>query len=73
MANSKLLIRGQAPLACENVTIDPDTGAVHLFFPRSIPIQRSDKEVAFATRFGSLTVQKRFRLSDMVYRGKLEL
>jgi hypothetical protein len=73
MANSKLLIRGHAPIACENVTMDSDTGAVHLFFPRSTPIQRSDKEVAFTTRFGSLTVEKRFRLSDMTYRGKLEL
>jgi hypothetical protein len=73
MANSKLLVRGQAPITCENVTMDPDTGAVHLFFPRSTPIQRSDKEVAFATRFGSLTVEKHFRLNDMIYRGKLEL
>ena len=73
MAHSKLLVRGRIPIACENVTIDSHTGAVHLFFPRSIEIQRSDKEVAFSTRFGSLTVEKRFRLSDMNYRGKLEL
>jgi hypothetical protein len=73
MAHSKLLVRGRAPIACENAAIDSHTGAVHLFFPRSVEIRRSDKEVAFSTRFGSLTVEKRFRLSDMTYRGKLEL
>ncbi len=73
MTYSKLLARGHAPIACVNAAIDPNTGALHLSFPRSNEIKRSDKEVMFLTRFGSLTVEKRFRLSDMTYKGKLEL
>jgi len=73
MAHSRLLIKGRVPIACEDAKIDSQTGTVHLFFPRSVEIKRSDKEVAFSTRFGSLTVEKRFRLGDMAYRGKLEL
>jgi hypothetical protein len=73
MAHSKLLVRGHSPITCENAKIDSVTGAVHLFFPRSVEIKRSDKEVAFSTRFGSLQVEKRFRLSDLAYNGKLEL
>ena len=73
MAHSKLLVKGHPPLACGNAKIDPLTGAVHMFFPRTFEIQRSDKEVTFGTRFGSLLVEKRFRLSDLAYNGKLEL
>lgn len=73
MANSKLLIKGRIPLACQDAKVDPETGAVHLFFPKSFEIKPSDKEVTFTTRFGSLSVEKRFRLSDMNYNRKLEL
>ena len=73
MAHSRLLVRGRAPIACVNAAIDPHTGAMHLSFPRSGEIKRSDKEVLFITRFGSFTVEKRFRLRDMTYEGKLEL
>jgi hypothetical protein len=27
----------------------------------------------FATRFGSMTLQKQFRLKDMTYKGRIEL
>jgi hypothetical protein len=73
MALSRLLVRGHAPIACTNAAIDSNTGAVHLSFPRTSGIKRSDKEVIFTTRFGSFTVEKRFHLSDMTYEGKLEL
>ncbi len=73
MAHSRLLVRGRAPIACVNASIDSHTGAVHLSFPRSDEIKRSDKEVTFSTRFGAFTVEKRFRLRDMVYGGKLDL
>jgi hypothetical protein len=73
MAHSRLLVRGHAPIACVNAALDAGTGALHLAFPRTGEIKRSDKEVILITRFGSFTVEKRFRLSDMVYEGKLEL
>jgi hypothetical protein len=73
MAHSALAVRGRAPLACEDAKLDDATGAVYLFFARKPPIQLSDKEVAVRTRFGSLVVNKKFRLSDMKYQGSLEL
>ncbi|MBV9762858.1 MAG: hypothetical protein JO340_20025 [Acidobacteriaceae bacterium] len=73
IANSRLLVRGGAAIAPEDAKIDAKTGAVHLFFPRSRPIVASDKEVNLVTRFGSVNVQKRFRLKDMMYKGQLAL
>ena len=73
MAHSKLLIKGRTPLPCQDAKVDPETGAVHLSFLKSFEIRPSDKEVTFTTRFGSLSVEKRFRLSDMTYNRKLEL
>jgi hypothetical protein len=72
MAASRLLQRGRPNLAPENVRLDAATGIVHIFFPRANPIT-ADKEIAFTTRFGSLTVQRVFRLRDMIYNGRLEL
>lgn len=73
MANSKLYVRGRAAISCENAKIESRTGTVQLSFPRTVEIKRSDKEVAFSTRFGSFLVEKRFRLSDLTYNGRLEL
>jgi hypothetical protein len=73
MAQSRLMPRGRKPIAPEDVKLDSATGALHLFFPRTELIELNDKEVMFATRFGSMTIQKQFRLKDMIYRGKLEL
>lgn len=71
--NSRLMPRGKPAFAPENAKIDAATGAVHLFFPRTYAITPKDKEVNFVTRFGSVTVQKKFRLKDLVYKGQLEL
>jgi len=73
VVNSRLVPRGQRAIAPEDAAIDPATGAVHLFFPRTHELTHNDKEVNFVTRFGSVTVQKRFRLKDMMYKGQLEL
>jgi hypothetical protein len=73
MARSRLLRRGRPAIAPENVKLDSATGVVHIFFPRTDPILAGEREVAFRTRFGSLTVQKVFRPRDMTYKGRLEL
>jgi hypothetical protein len=70
---SALLPRGHKPIHPDRAKLDTATGTLHFFFPKSDPITLSEKEVTFVTRFGSLTVQKRFRLKDMTYGGKLEL
>lgn len=73
VANSSLVPRGKAAIAPEDAKYDPATGAIHLFFPRTAAITAGEKEVTFVTRFGSLTVRKRFRLKEMTYKGQLEL
>jgi hypothetical protein len=73
MATSRLLRHGKPALAPQNVRLDSATGAVHIFFARTDPILASEKDVVFRTRFGSLTIEKLFRLKDMSYQGRLEL
>ena len=72
MTNSALVTR-RGSIRPKNAQLDAPSGVVHLFFPRSQAITLNDKEVLFETRFGSLTVSRKFRLKDMVYAGKLEL
>lgn len=73
MAQSRLLVPGEKPIRPENVKLDAATGALHLFFPRTQPIDLKAKFVMLVTRFGSMTIQKQFRLKDMLYQHKLEL
>ncbi len=73
MSNARLLRHGNRSLAPENVKLDGATGVVHIFFPRTDPISEGEKDVVFTTRFGALTVERTFRLRDMVYRDHLEL
>ena len=73
MRASLLVPRNKPPIQPEDIKLDASTGAIHLFFPRSDPLTLREKEVIFATRFGSLTIRKSFRLKDMTYKGKLEL
>ena len=73
MASSRLFPHGESAIRPEDVKLDAATGELHLFFPRSQAIDLKTKEVTFTTRFGSMTIQKQFRLKDMTYKGKLEL
>ncbi len=73
MSTSKLMPRGKAAIAAEDVKLDAASGAIHVFFPRTAPIDAADKEVLFATRFGSMTINKKFRLKDLAYKGRLDL
>ena len=72
MQYSRLVTRAGA-IRAEDAKLDAASGAIHLFFPRTHPITQGDKEVLFETRFGSLSVAQKFRLKDMLYRGRLEL
>ena len=73
MAESKLWVGGKRTIASDDVKLDAATGDLHIFFPRSPEIALHDKEVVFATRFGSLTLARKFKLKDMMFQGKLEL
>ena len=73
MRYSRLYPKGKTALRPVDATIDGATGDLHLFFSRSEAITLDQKEVTFETRFGSLTILKKFRLKDMVYQNVLEL
>jgi hypothetical protein len=73
MGRSSLKVPNKAPIGAEDAKVDPKSGTVHLYFPRSAAISAKDKDVVFSTRFGSLTVIKKFHLAEMVYQGRLEL
>jgi hypothetical protein len=73
MGAAKLIRTGKAPLRPENVALDTSAGAIRVFFPRTQPISLADKEVTFQMQFGSMRVEKKFRLKAMTYKGKLEL
>lgn len=73
MPAAKLVRAGKPPIRPENVELDASAGAIQLFFPRTVPISLNDKEVTFQLQFGSMTIEKKFRLKPMTYRGKLEL
>jgi hypothetical protein len=73
MGRSVLRVPGRPPIGAEDAKVDAKTGAVHLYFPRSLALSLSDKDVLFSTRFGSLTVVKKFHLAEMLYHGRLEL
>ncbi len=70
---ARLMPQNRKSIAPEDVRIDESTGTIQLFFPRTAPITLDDKEVVFTTVFGSMKIIQRFRLKDMLYRGKLEL
>lgn len=70
---ARLMRKGKKAIAPDDARIDPATGAVQLFFPKTDPITLADKEVFFGTTFGSIRLVQKFRLKDMTYKGKLEL
>jgi hypothetical protein len=73
MGHSALKVPGRPPIPPEDAKVDAKTGTLRLYFPRSPGITASDKDVVFSTRFGSLTVIKKFHLAEMFYQGRLEL
>ncbi|HMF75195.1 MAG TPA: hypothetical protein VK604_05995 [Bryobacteraceae bacterium] len=73
MQFSRLRAAGISDIRPANVKLDPATGAVHIFFARTHPLERRQKEVVFLTHFGSLNLQTKFRLTSMMFRGQLEL
>jgi len=73
MAYSRIVVKGYPDLKPENAKLDPATGTVRVFFSRTRPINTSEKEAIFMTHFGSLNVKTKFRLSNMKYRGAIEL
>ncbi|MCW5977337.1 MAG: hypothetical protein KIT09_04635 [Bryobacteraceae bacterium] len=74
-----LEIKNSAPIAAEDAAIRGEGQAVNLvlYFPRQRTggevISLSDREVTVALKLASVGIKRKFKLSDMVYQGKLEL
>ena len=73
MSNSTLANRNGQSIRPINVQVDAASGAIRLYFPRSIALDTKVKEAYFSTRYGALTVKKRFRLNDLTYKKRLQL
>ena len=73
MANSRLLAKGQPPEAPQNVKINPASGEVHLFFPRTDAALSQKRDVFFVTRYGAMHVQARFRTKQMRVDGQPDI
>jgi hypothetical protein len=55
-------------------SIEMQQPGVFLFrFPRTDAINLDDKEVEFATKFGTIDIKRKFKLKEMVYNGELAL
>jgi hypothetical protein len=67
--------KNREPLKPERVEGRPEGGRVTLYFlfPRTDPITLEDKTVEFTFKADNLPIQRKFKLQDMVYQGKLEL
>lgn len=76
MERTQLSRKGKDPIHPSDVKMEQSNGArvTRFFFPRGDnPISLEDKEVTFVTQMGPMKVEKKFRLKDMTYKGKLEI
>ena len=77
--NAVLKIKGKAPVAATDVKIRSQgrMGELILFFPKAkdggVDISLADKNVEFVLKLNHLNIKHKFKLKDMVYRGKLEI
>ena len=55
------------------VTADGKNAGAYFAFPKTMQFTLDDREVEFSTKIGDTTIQYKFQLKDMVFRGNLEL
>jgi hypothetical protein len=72
---AQLAPKGKSSIYPQDVQIDGPDGSdgVRFLFPRTNPINASDKEVDFILNIRRIKVEEKFHLSDMQYEGKLAL
>jgi hypothetical protein len=72
---STLTVKGKEPLHPVSVDFVPNGSNVDVLiaFLRATPITLEDQEVELASEIGRATVRYKFKLKDMLVRGKLEL
>jgi hypothetical protein len=72
---AELKREGKKTIKCSDVrVVARDRGPLVLFlFPRSQEITAQDKQISFEAHLGRMKVTQAFYLTDMQYKGKLEL
>jgi hypothetical protein len=70
MVQEMRMSQGQAPNTSKSEAQVPD---MFFVFPRAIPIELRHKSVEFVTELGQVKINKKFKLKDMLFGGKLEL
>jgi hypothetical protein len=65
----------QKPIYATKIYLQEHEQTVDLFmiFPRTRPIASQDKEVEVVAKYGFLETKKKFKVKDMMVKGKLEL
>jgi hypothetical protein len=73
--HTTLTIKGREPLRPVAVQFVANGTSVDVLmaFPRTVPITLEDQEVELASQIGPASVKYKFKLKDMLLRGKLEL
>lgn len=75
--NLRLKIKNKPELQAAGIKFDPKTRILYIAFPRGKDggpvIEASDGEVEVDLKLGSKKVSRKFRLKDMMYKGKLEI
>ncbi len=76
---ASLRVKGKDPVHPNHVQMNPQQAAVdiYFFFPKGddngLDISLEDKEVEFRLETHERTLKRKFKLKDMVYKGKLEI
>ncbi len=76
MKISTLSVKDKEPIPAAEIQFDMPRGTnvdAYFLFPRTKAFTLDDKEVEFATKFGSASVKTKFRFKDMAINGKLDL
>ncbi len=73
--SATLTIKGKDSIAAAEAQVAPAGRSVEIYvmFPRTRALTLDDGEVEFSAKPGGVTVKQKFRLKDMVVKGKLEL
>lgn len=73
--SARLELKDGSAMRAERVEVRPRPGApaVELYFPRTSAVTIEDKTVEFQLTAGEYAIKRKFKLADMVYRGRLEM
>jgi hypothetical protein len=71
----QLIPKSKVAIAAEDVKFEGHNGsiAMRFLFPKTFPVTAEDKEITFRFEARGVKFDHKFKLSDMMYQGKLAL